>query len=288
MRIFTDEMREFIASNAVDRSARELTRLFNERFAVEFSEVQIKCFKKNNHIRSGRRGSIPKDSPSKQYPQEIRDYIFSNYVGTGPADMADRLNKTFGTSYTIKQLKGYYANHKLNSGTSGRFTKGHVPFTKGKHIGDLIKDPVALANFNNSKFGKGHLPKNWSPVGTERKREGCDGYIFVKVAEPNVWMLKQRVVWEQHYGKIPKGMVVSFLDGNVENFDPSNLFLISTQENGHLAATHARTQDADITKGRVLVYRLEQRLEQRLKETTNEGDNARSEHDTLRATGESQ
>ena len=44
-------------------------------------------------------------------------------------------------------------------------------------------------------FAKGNVPPNHRPVGSERISK--DGYIEVKVAEPNKWRLKQRVVYEE-------------------------------------------------------------------------------------------
>ena len=38
------------------------------------------------------------------------------------------------------------------------------------------------------------------------------------------WMEKQRYIWEQVHGPIPKGHVVVFLDGNNRNFDIDNLY----------------------------------------------------------------
>ena len=43
-------------------------------------------------------------------------------------------------------------------------------------------------------------------------------------------VLKHRFVWESHYGAIPKGYNVQFKDGNRQNCDISNLYLISRQE----------------------------------------------------------
>ena len=47
-------------------------------------------------------------------------------------------------------------------------------------------------------FRKGNVPATHRPVGTETLRS--DGYIWVKVEEPNKWRLKQRLLWEQHNG----------------------------------------------------------------------------------------
>lgn len=53
-----------------------------------------------------------------------------------------------------------------------------------------------------------------------------DGYIEVKVEEPNKWKLKHRVVWESVNGKIPKGYVVIFRDNDKTNTNIENLILV--------------------------------------------------------------
>ena len=68
------------------------------------------------------------------------------------------------------------------------------------------------------------MPKNYRPVGSERVN--VDGYVEVKVADPNKWRLKHRVVWEAVNGKIPKGFIVIFRDNDRTNTDIDNLMLI--------------------------------------------------------------
>lgn len=70
-------------------------------------------------------------------------------------------------------------------------------------------------------FKKGHVPYN--KVGLGHKRKGRDGYWLVKVAEPNVFRPMHLVLWEQFYGPLSKGDVVSFIDGNRDNVCISNL-----------------------------------------------------------------
>ena len=53
------------------------------------------------------------------------------------------------------------------------------------------------------------------PVGSERVNKG---YIYVKVAEPNVWIEKHRLIYESMYGNIPTGHKVIFADKNKRNF----------------------------------------------------------------------
>ena len=74
------------------------------------------------------------------------------------------------------------------------------------------------------------MPVNHKLVGSERINSK-DGYIMIKVAEPNVWRLKQRVIWEEIHGPIPDDCVIRFLDGDKTNMDPENLVCVSRNIN---------------------------------------------------------
>ena len=58
------------------------------------------------------------------------------------------------------------------------------------------------------------------------------GYIKVKIAEPNAWEFKHRIIYEKAYGPIPKGMLVALIDGDKTNLSPENMMLIDQHENG--------------------------------------------------------
>ena len=51
-----------------------------------------------------------------------------------------------------------------------------------------------------------------------------------KVAEPNVWRLKHRIIWEQHNGVIPAGYNVQFKNRNTQDCRIENLYIISKSE----------------------------------------------------------
>lgn len=104
-----------------------------------------------------------------------------------------------------------------------RFKKGNIPATKGKRLSQEVYEKI-----RPTMYKKGHTPVNRKEVGSERVSR--DGYMEVKVAEPNKWMLKHRVVWEQANGPIPKGYNIQFRNGDKTDVRLENLYIISRQE----------------------------------------------------------
>ena len=178
MRRYSEEVKEFIAANVKGITTKELAILVNTKFGTDFTDSKMKAYKSNYKLKSGTPGGWPKGTPSKQFPKEIKKFIEINYKGVGPKDMTDLLNITFGTNYTYNQINAYYKNHKLNSGITGRFTKGHIPANKGKK-------GVSYEGMKATQFKKGHRPANWVPIGTERTNR--DGYVGGKSSR---WKIK--------------------------------------------------------------------------------------------------
>ena len=82
--------------------------------------------------------------------------------------------------------------------------------------------------YSNSDVPRGEKHWRHRPVGSFQEKKG---YIRIKVAEPNKWMQYQRYVWEQnHPGQSAEGKTVIFMDGNIRNFDPSNLECVERAE----------------------------------------------------------
>ena len=145
-----------------------------------------------------------------KYTDEMKQFILDNYKERYNQELADLFNQKFNTNITSRMIKSYKANNKLNSGLTGKFRKGQTPHNKGKKMPKEVYEKV-----KHTMFAKGNVPPNHRPVGSERISK--DGYIEVKVAEPNKWRLKQRVVYEEAKGKIPEGCTIIFLDGNKQN-----------------------------------------------------------------------
>jgi len=140
------------------------------------------------------------------------------------------LTKLFNAKF-IRNLSYTNINAKckrmgLRTGRTGQFEKGRLPFNKGTK---------GLMKWNKTSFKKGSVPHNAKPIGYERTT--VDGYVQVLINEtnphtgyPNRFVLKHRHIWEQANGKIPKGCILIFKDGNSLNVELDNLEMITRSE----------------------------------------------------------
>ena len=131
--------------------------------------------------------------------------------------LVTRFNKRFGTNKNIIAINSVCKRKGWLTGRNSFFTKGHKPWNIGTK---------GVCKRNSGCFRRGQRPKNWKPVGSERINTG-DGCILIKVAEPNVWRYKHVVVWESEHGKVEKGQLIRFIDGNQLNCSLDNLEQVS-------------------------------------------------------------
>lgn len=194
---------------------------------------------------------------SHHYTDEEKSFILSHYKGVSNQKLVETFNNTFNANLTIGQMKSFKANRKLNSGLTGHFKKGAIPFNKGKH-------QKITGRMRETMFKKGQECINKLPIGSTRISK--DGYKEIKVADPGIWKLYHRVVWEREHGKkVPKGHVVIFADGDHMNFSNDNLTLISRAELVVLNLSHGILQDADLTKTNINIMRINQIIKKRRK-----------------------
>jgi len=143
-------------------------------------------------------------------PEEIL-FVKKNIRGRSYVEMTKMFNERFGLRITLKQMGRLAYGHGIRNGI-GSYRPGNVPANKGKT----------------------HKPWQgcYRPIGSERLQQG---YIFIKVsnrrkpAQKN-WEAKQVGIWKAANGKVPKGHVVIFADGNNRNFALDNLLLVSRRE----------------------------------------------------------
>lgn len=137
------------------------------------------------------------------------------------AEMARLFNEKYNERRTIKSMQRFCSKHKLTGvGNAGRFKKGEKPWNDG--VKGLRLSP-------NSEFKKGNKPHNTRPLWSERICSK-DGFVWIKVFEPNGFVLKHHWVWQQAGLEIPDGAMLCFKDGDKMNCTVDNLILVTKSE----------------------------------------------------------
>ena len=121
-----------------------------------------------------------------------------------------------------------------------------------------------MGNHNRSKpFGSTRTDKN--------------GYLEIKVyakdyttahyshrgatKEGGVWIPMQQKVWIDNNGdNIPPKHKVIFLDGNKYNFEPDNLMLVSSCQNGLMNLYYRYTADKELNKVKITLSELKHQI----------------------------
>lgn len=158
---------------------------------------------------------------TKRYPNETAPVLAAHFVVSE--------SQIYTRAYKLKLAKSpeFFASSSSGRldgvrGSSSRFEKGNVPWTKG--LKGLHLSP-------GTEFKPGSRPVNYMEVGAEKMHVG---YVWVKVAEggwPDAWRPKHHVLWESIHGAPPPpGYILSFIDRDRKNFDPTNLELVSRVE----------------------------------------------------------
>lgn len=130
-----------------------------------------------------------KNSLSKEQKRFIED----NYKNITSNELTEMLNEKFNSKIPVRKIQDYKKKHGLKNGVVTRFKKSIQPH-------------------------------NHKPVGSEFINN--EGYVMIKVAEPNKWILKHRHLYEKYKGKIPNDYSVIFANGNKQDFDLDNLVLV--------------------------------------------------------------
>ncbi len=175
----------------------------------------------------------------KPWTPEQLEELKEIYPDTLSIDIAVRLGHSLSSVYQAAQklklkkdpefVRRTTAERMANPNHGGRkhqFKKGQVPKNKGRKQTEYMT-AEAIERTKATRFQKGQSGWNHKPVGYERVN--VDGYVEVKVTEPRTFKLKQRIVWEEYNGAIPKGYNVQFKDGNRQNCDIENLYIVSRE-----------------------------------------------------------
>lgn len=146
-----------------------------------------------------------------KYTPEMRQFFIDFVPGHHRIEIMEEFNKRFyPTRIGLTAVAGYIKNHNLNTGFTGRFEKG-------SHNGVRIKK--GQVSYNHKPVGTVSIRHNW--------KKGGKTETWIKVSEPNKWMLYNRYIWEKHNGPIPEGYVVAFRNGDTLDCRIDNLRLVT-------------------------------------------------------------
>ena len=158
------------------------------------------------------------------------EYLKKHYPSSSAKEVGKALDRT-ARAVSVKAAKlGIRSERRLES-NSGSFKKGHTPWNKGRRV--IVKN-------QHTWFKKGQKVWSEKPVGTIWVRKEKEVlYKFIKT-EAGIKRYS-RVIWEQHHGKIPKGNIIRYKDGNTLNCDIDNLLCVSRKEHARMNARPKKT-----------------------------------------------
>lgn len=227
---YSDEQVKFLRKGFTKMRIPELTAAFNAKFKLDKTVGQIRASLKNRKITCGRKGFV-KGERSVLFTRTQVAFIKEQYKVYSRSELTVEFNKTFQTEIKVSQITSFVKNQGIQCGRNSRFGKGHITWNKGTK---------GLTVANSGSFTKGTVPSNCLPVGSERVRD--DGYIEVKINEPNPyvpgqmtrWKMKHIIVYEKKNGSVPDGHMLTFRDGDKSNCEPENLMVITRKISAYL------------------------------------------------------
>ena len=158
-----------------------------------------------------------------KYTKEFEDFVRENISKYTKEDFISLLENRYKIKMSKTALKCYIRNHKIED----RYIdyKEHMVRTTAKH-----------------------------QIGAERMTK--DG-IIIKVAQPDVWRRKSRVMYEKYHNcKLTDDDYILFLNGDRNDFSKENLFKSTNQEKCYLHNWGTSSKNRELTKTGILSARL--------------------------------
>lgn len=273
--VYPDEMLDFLRANIVGTRYRDLTDMFNARFDTTMKEDSIKrlC----NEI-LGIKNMLGRDP----YTPEMISFLKENANGTPYKELTKIFNNKFSTNKTTDNIRAMCQKYKIcnNNYCNEEMITFLRENIKGKSWDQLTEQFNAKFFVNKTKReiyrvcgNRGLFPHGFCSR-SERQALGSeiisDGYVYVKIKQPDVWIAKHRMIWERNNGPLPKGYCIMFADCNPRNFDESNLIKVSRQELSYLNSHNLRFTNPEYTIVGINIIKVIIKTKELQKEINNE------------------
>ncbi len=197
--------------------------------------------------------------PRHRWTEEKIEFIRKIYPYYENKEISKMVKNKFGFDVSARNLINAKTIYKMPDKAipnSGRLQKGVVPWNKGKRMSDETKKKL-----KNTFFKKGQTINN-RPIGSTRL--GNDGYLVIKIEEPNKWQLYQRYAYEKAHGeKLATKDAIIFADGDKTNFGIDNLIKVSKANLCYLNSNNLIFDDPKLTKVGVTVSKVAEKINER-------------------------
>ena len=258
-KFYTEEMKNYIADNCKGKTIMDLQEEFNNKFNTNVTYKAMKSYLSEHKLKVGRR-----KEQHRKYKDEHIEFVKNNVKGITLKELTSKFNKEFNMNVTESAIANIKNKYNLQSGiVRGQFVKGQTSFNKGKKWSEYMSKE-GQQNSRKTTFQNGNIPANARSIGSERLDK--NGYILIKIQDGHKnknWTRKHRCLYEQAYGKVPKGHKVIFADGDNRNFDLDNLILVSDAEELIMNRNNLFKEDAELTKAGVVVAKLLDKVNKR-------------------------
>ena len=188
-----------------------------------------------------------------KWSEEEKKYLGEITSGKHRKEILDLMNEKFEYNFKLSQIESAIKRYGYNTGFNGQFQKKQKSWNKGTK---------GLTGPNKTSFQKGCKPWNKKEIGSERI--DSNGYILMKVKEPNVWKLKHRVLYEKYHNiKLTQDDVVIFADQNKLNLEKDNLILINKSQLLRMNHEKLIFHDKELTKAGSNIAKLIMKVSER-------------------------
>lgn len=255
-RKFTPEVIDFLRG-ICDEPVKEQARKLAEKFGLKVSYASVVALR-------GRHGIKRTAPPNCIFTMEMCRFIEDHKDDYDNKTMTDILNGKFGASYTLRQVRLW----RKKKGLEYRlFCKEAIEYMRDRpaesyerlrlDVNRLFGKSYTLQQVKSAcywyKLRKFEKKRNVEPTTredfAERKKISSHSRVEIKVG--GKWVSKAKYIYEQSTGeKVGKDELVIFLDGDIYNFEPSNLMRVKRKAllyvNNRLKGTCRN--DAELTK----------------------------------------
>ena len=163
-----------------------------------------------------------------KWTDEQAKYLKEIAPGRPRKEITRLFNERFNLNLSFEKVRDYMNNNGIKNNLDTKFKKGIT--SKDQKIKDLNK-----------------------PIGVEIT--WCNGYKRIKLGK-NKWVYKHRYIWEQHFGEIPAGHSIIFLDKNKENFDINNLAMVNRKELLFINDNNFLKENSELSQAGVTLAKL--------------------------------